>query len=184
MKILDNLSFTLGREDKVAFVGSNEQAITMLFKILTGEEEPDSGYYKWGVTTTQAYFPKDNTAEFDCDLTIADWLTQYSEIKDVTYVRGFLGMMISGANVLVLDEPTNHLDMESITALNNGLIKFPGVLLFTCHDHQFVQTTANRIMEILPNGALIDKMTTYDEYLASDEMARKRHVYTMTEEDN
>ena len=209
VKILDNLSFTLGREDKVAFVGSNEQAITMLFKILTGEEEPDSGYYKWGVTTTQAYFPKDNTAEFDCDLTIADWLTQYSEIKDVTYVRGFLGrmlfagedgvkrvrvvsggekvrcllskMMISGANVLVLDEPTNHLDMESITALNNGLIKFPGVLLFTCHDHQFVQTTANRIMEILPNGALIDKMTTYDEYLASDEMARKRHVYTMTE---
>lgn len=183
----------------------------MLFKILTGEEEPDSGYYKWGVTTTQAYFPKDNTAEFDCDLTIADWLTQYSEIKDVTYVRGFLGrmlfagedgvkrvrvlsggesalpalkMMISGANVLVLDEPTNHLDMESITALNNGLIKFPGVLLFTCHDHQFVQTTANRIMEILLNGALIDKMTTYDEYLASDEMARKRHVYTMTEEDN
>ena len=212
VKILDNLSFTLGREDKVAFVGSNEQAITMLFKILTGEEEPDSGYYKRGVTTTQAYFPKDNTAEFDCDLTIADWLTQYSEIKDVTYVRGFLGrmlfagedgvkrvrvlsggekvrcllskMMISGANVLVLDEPTNHLDMESITALNNGLIKFPGVLLFTCHDHQFVQTTANRIMEILPNGALIDKMTTYDEYLASDEMARKRHVYTMTEEDN
>ena len=212
VKILDNLSFTLGREDKVAFVGSNEPAITMLFKILTGEEEPDSGYYKWGVTTTQAYFPKDNTAEFDCDLTIADWLTQYSEIKDVTYVRGFLGrmlfagedgvkrvrvlsggekvrcllskMMISGANVLVLDEPTNHLDMESITALNNGLIKFPGVLLFTCHDHQFVQTTANRIMEILPNGALIDKMTTYDEYLASDEMARKRHVYTMTEEDN
>ena len=211
VKILDNLSFTLGREDKVAFVGSNEQAITMLFKILTGEEEPDSGYYKWGVTTTQAYFPKDNTAEFDCDLTIADWLTQYSEIKDVTYVRGFLGrmlfagedgvkrvrvlsggekvrcllskMMISGANVLVLDEPTNHLDMESITALNNGLIKFPGVLLFTCHDHQFVQTTANRIMEILPNGALIDKMTTYDEYLASDEMARKRQVYNAYGED-
>ena len=212
VKLLDNVSFTLGRTDKVAFIGESEQAITMLFKILTGEEEPDSGYYKWGVTTTQAYFPKDNTAEFDCDLTIADWLTQYSEIKDVTYVRGFLGrmlfagedgvkrvrvlsggekvrcllskMMISGANVLVLDEPTNHLDMESITALNNGLIKFPGVLLFTCHDHQFVQTTANRIMEILPNGALIDKMTTYDEYLASDEMARKRHVYTMTEEDN
>ena len=212
VKLLNNVSFTLGRTDKVAFIGESEQAITMLFKILTGEEEPDSGYYKWGVTTTQAYFPKDNTAEFDCDLTIADWLTQYSEIKDVTYVRGFLGrmlfagedgvkrvrvlsggekvrcllskMMISGANVLVLDEPTNHLDMESITALNNGLIKFPGVLLFTCHDHQFVQTTANRIMEILPNGALIDKMTTYDEYLASDEMARKRHVYTMTEEDN
>ena len=184
----------------------------MLFKILMGEEEPDEGTYKWGVTTTQAYFPKDNTKEFDSDLTIADWLTQYSEIKDVTYVRGFLGrmlfagedgvkrvrvlsggekvrcllskMMISGANIMVLDEPTNHLDMESITALNNGLIKFPGVLLFTCHDHQFVQTTANRIMEILPNGELIDKITTYDEYLASDVMARKRHVYNMTEEDN
>ena len=212
VKVLDNISFTLGHDDKVAFVGANEQAITTLFKILVGEMEPDEGNYKWGVTTSQAYFPKDNTAEFDNDLTITDWLTQYSEIKDATYVRGFLGrmlfpgedgikrvrvlsggekvrcllskMMISGANILILDEPTNHLDMESITALNNGLIKFPGVLLFTCHDHQFVQTTANRIMEILPNGALIDKMTTYDEYLASDEMARKRHVYTMTEEDN
>ena len=212
MKILDNLTFTLGREDKVAFVGSNEQAVTMLFRILMGEEEPDEGTYKWGVTTSQAYFPKDNTREFDSDLTIADWLTQYSENKDVTYVRGFLGrmlfagedgvkrvrvlsggekvrcllskMMISGANILILDEPTNHLDMESITALNNGLIKFPGVLLFASHDHQFVETTANRIMEIMPNGALIDKITTYDEYLASDEMARKRQVYTMTEEDN
>ena len=212
VKVLDNISFTLGHDDKVAFVGANEQAITTLFKILVGEMEPDEGNYKWGVTTSQAYFPKDNSKEFDNDDTIVDWLTQYSPVKDVTYVRGFLGrmlfagedgvkrvrvlsggekvrcllskMMISGANVLVLDEPTNHLDMESITALNNGLIKFPGVLLFTCHDHQFVQTTANRIMEILPNGALIDKMTTYDEYLASDEMARKRHVYTMTEEDN
>ncbi len=212
VKILDNLTFTLGREDKVAFVGGNEQATTMFFKIIMGEEEPDSGYYKWGVTTSQAYFPKDNTADFDSDLNITEWLTQYSEIKDVTYVRGFLGrmlfpgedgvkkvkvlsggekvrcmlskMMISGSNILVLDEPTNHLDMESITALNNGLIKFPGVILFTCHDHQFVETTANRIMEILPNGQLIDKITTYDEYLASDEMARKRHVYNMTEEDN
>ena len=212
VKLLDNLTFTLGRQDKVAFVGGNEQAITMLFKILMGEEKADAGTYKWGVTTSQAYFPKDNTAEFDCDLTIAEWLTQYSEIKDVTYVRGFLGrmlfagedgvkkvrvlsggekvrcllskMMISGANILLLDEPTNHLDMESITALNNGLIKFPGVALFTCHDHQFVETTANRIMEITPAGTLIDKITTYDEYLASDEMARKRQVYTMTEEDN
>ncbi len=212
VKVLDNLTFTLGREDKVAFVGGNELAKTTFFKILTGEMEPDTGSYKWGVTTTQAYFPKDNTKEFDNDLVIADWLTQYSEIKDVTYVRGFLGrmlfagedgvkkvkvlsggekvrcllskMMISGANVLILDEPTNHLDMESITALNNGLIKFHGVLLFSSHDHQFVQTTANRIMEILPNGTLIDKITTYDEYLASDEMARKRQVYTMQEVDN
>ena len=205
VKVLDNISFTLGREDKVAFVGANEQAITTFFKIITGEMEPDEGNYKWGITTTQAYFPKDNTQEFDNDLTITDWLTQYSEIKDATYVRGFLGrmlfpgedgvkrvrvlsggekvrcllskMMISGANILILDEPTNHLDMESITALNNGLIKFPGVILFTSHDHQFVQTTANRIMEILPNGTMIDKITTYDEYLASDEMAKKRHVF-------
>ena len=211
VKVLDNISFTLGREDKVAFVGANEQAITTFFKILTGEMEPDEGNYKWGITTTQAYFPKDSNAEFDSDLTITEWLTQYSEIKDATYVRGFLGrmlfpgedgvkrvrvlsggekvrcllskMMISGANVLILDEPTNHLDMESITALNNGLIKFPGVILFACHDHQFVQTTANRIMEILPNGTLVDKITTYDEYLASDEMAKKRHVYKVSEED-
>ena len=211
VKVLDNISFTLGREDKVAFVGANEQAITTFFKIITGEMEPDEGNYKWGITTTQAYFPKDNTKEFDNDLTITDWLTQYSEIKDATYVRGFLGrmlfpgedgvkrvrvlsggekvrcllskMMISGANILILDEPTNHLDMESITALNNGLIKFPGVILFTSHDHQFVQTTANRIMEILPNGTMIDKITTYDEYLASDEMAKKRHVFEINEED-
>ncbi len=215
VKVIDNISFTLRREDKVAFVGGNEQAATMFFKIITGEEEPDEGYYKWGVTTTQAYFPKDNTKEFTSDLNIAEWLTQYSENKDVTYVRGFLGrmlfagedgvkkvsvlsggervrcmlskMMISGANVLILDEPTNHLDMESITALNNGLIKFPGVELFTCHDHQFVQTTANRIMEFTHDGQLIDKITTYDEYLAADEAARKRQVYTLTEseaEDN
>ena len=211
VKVLDNISFTLGHDDKVAFVGANEQAITTFFKILMGEMEPDEGNYKWGVTTTQAYFPKDSTQEFDNDLTITDWLTQYSEIKDATYVRGFLGrmlfpgedgvkrvrvlsggekvrcllskMMISGATILLLDEPTNHLDMESITALNNGLIKFPGVILFTSHDHQFVQTTANRIMEILPNGTLIDKITTYDEYLASDEMAKKRHVYEVNEED-
>lgn len=211
-KILDDLTFTLNREDKVAFVGGNELAKTVLFQILTGEMEPDEGTYKWGVTTTQAYFPKDSGKEFDNEYTITEWLTQYSEIKDVTYVRGFLGrmlfggddgvkkvkvlsggekvrcllskMMISGSNVLILDEPTNHLDMESITALNNGLIKFPGVILFTSRDHQIVETTANRIMEIVPGGKLIDKITTYDEYLASDEMARKRHVYTVTEEDN
>ena len=211
VKVLDNISFTLGHDDKVAFVGANEQAITTFFRILIGELEPDEGNYKWGVTTSQAYFPKDNTQEFDNDLTITDWLTQYSEIKDATYVRGFLGrmlfpgedgikkvrvlsggekvrcllskMMISGANILLLDEPTNHLDMESITALNNGLIKFPGVILFASHDHQFVQTTANRIMEILPDGRLIDKITTYDEYLACDEMAKKRHVFQVNEED-
>ena len=209
-KVLDDISFTLGREDKVAFVGSCELAKTTLFQILAGEMEPDEGTYKWGVTTSQSYFPKDNTSEFDNDMTIADWLTGYSPVKDATYVRGFLGrmlfagedgvkkvrilsggekvrcllskMMISGANCLILDEPTNHLDMESITALNNGLIKFPGVALFACHDHQFVQTTANRIMEILPDGSLIDKITTYDEYLESDEMARKRTVYTADRE--
>ncbi len=211
-KVLDNVSFILGHDDKVAFVGSNELAKTTLFQILMGELEPDEGTYKWGVTTSQAYFPKDSTEEFDNDYTIVDWLTGYSAIKDVTYVRGFLGrmlfagedgvkkvkvlsggekvrcllskMMISGANCLILDEPTNHLDMESITALNNGLIKFPGVALFSCHDHQFVQTTANRIMEILPDGSLIDKITTYDEYLESDEMARKRTVYTANKEDD
>ncbi|MGO5051302.1 ABC-F family ATP-binding cassette domain-containing protein [Lachnospiraceae bacterium LCP25S3_G4] len=211
-KILDNLEFTLNREDKVAFVGGNEFAKTILFKILTGEMQPDEGTFKWGVTTSQAYFPKDSTKEFDNDYTIVDWLTQYSEIKDATYVRGFLGrmlfagedgvkkvkvlsggekvrcllskMMISGSNVLLLDEPTDHLDMESITALNNGLIKFPGVLLFSSRDHQIVQTTANRIMEIVPGGKLIDKITTYDEYLESDEMARKRQTYSMIEADN
>ncbi len=210
-KILDNISFTIGREDKVAFVGPNTLATTMLFKILAGEEEPDGGTYKWGVTTSQGYFPKDNTQEFDNDLTIVDWLTQFSEEKDATYVRGFLGrmlfagddgvkkvkvlsggekvrcllskLMIMGTNVLVLDEPTNHLDMESITALNNALIKFPGVVLFSSQDHQFIQTTANRIMEITATG-LIDKMTTYDEYLENDELARKRQVMNVEASDN
>lgn len=211
-KVLDDVSFVMGHEDKIAFVGGQELAKTTLFQILMGEIEPDEGSFKWGVTTSQAYFPKDNTREFDNDLTITDWLTGYSPVKDVTYVRGFLGrmlfagedgvkkvkvlsggekvrcllskMMISGANCLVFDEPTNHLDMESITALNNGLIKFPGVALFSCHDHQFVQTTANRIIEILPNGQIIDKITTYDEYLESDEMARKRTVFTAQKEED
>ena len=183
----------------------------MLFQIMAGEMEPDEGSYKWGLTTTQSYFPKDNSAEFDNEDTIVEWLTQYSEEKDATYVRGFLGrmlfagedgvkkvkvlsggekvrcmlskLMISGANVLMLDEPTDHLDMEAITALNNGLMKFPGVLIFSSRDHQIVETTANRIMEIV-NGQLIDKITTYDEYLASDEMARKRQVFEMTEKDD
>ena len=211
VKVLDNISFTIGHDDKVAFVGPNTIATTTLFKILAGEEEPDEGSYKWGVTTSQGYFPKDNTKEFDNDLIIADWLAQYSDDKDTTYVRGFLGrmlfagedgvkkvkvlsggekvrcllskLMIMGSNVLILDEPTNHLDMESITALNNGLIKFPGVVLFSSQDHQFVQTTANRIME-LTNTGLIDKQTTYDEYLASDELARKRQVMNMMSEED
>ena len=209
VKMLDNISFILGHDDKVAFVGPNVNATTTLFKILAGEMEPDEGTYKWGVTTSQAYFPKDNTKEFASDDTIVDWMMPYSPEKDVTYVRGFLGrmlfsgddglkkvnvlsggervrcmlsrMMMSGANTMILDEPTNHLDMESITALNNGMIKYPGVLLFTSQDHQFVQTTANRIMEITPGG-LIDKQCTYDEYLENDELARKRQIMNMDEQ--
>ena len=224
VKVLDHISFTLNRTDKVALVGPNERAKTTLFRILSGELEPDEGSYKWGLTTTQSYFPKDNTKAFSGDETITEWLTQYSEIKDATYVRGFLGrmlfpgedgvkqvkvlsggekvrvmisklmisganvllmiskLMISGANVLLMDEPTDHLDMESITALNNGMIKFPGVIIFSSRDHQIVETTANRIMEII-NGRLVDKITTYDAYLESDEMARKRFTYTVSESD-
>ncbi|MBQ0058893.1 MAG: ATP-binding cassette domain-containing protein [Lachnospiraceae bacterium] len=209
--ILKDVSFMINRTDKVAFVGGNERAKTVFFQIINGEMEPDEGYYKWGITTSQSYFPKDPGKEFDNDITIAEWLTQYSEIKDATYVRGFLGrmlfagedgvkrlrvlsggekvrcllskLMISNANVLILDEPTNHLDMESITALNNGLLKFPGVLLFTTRDHQIVQSTANRIIEFMPDGTIIDKMGTYDEYLAADMSAGKRMIYTTNEDD-
>ena len=193
VKVLDNISFTLRHDDKVAFVGSNELAKTTLFQILMGEMEPDSGSFKWGVTTSQAYFPKDNSAEFDSDLVIYDWLQQYSPVKDITYVRGFLGrmlfagddgakkvrvlsggekvrcmlskMMISGANVLVFDEPTNHLDMESITSVNEGMKKFTGNILFTSHDHELTQTVANRIIDIKEDGNVIDREITYNEYL-------------------
>ena len=211
VKVLDNISFTVNRDDKIGFVGSNELANTTLFQILAGEMEPDSGEYKWGVTTSQSYFPKDNTKIFDTDSSIVDWLTGYSEIKDATYVRGFLGrmlfageegvkkmrvlsggekvrvllsrMMIENSNVLIMDEPTDHLDMESITALNKGMTKFSGVILFSSRDHQIVQTTANRIIEFMPNGTIIDKITTYDEYLENDEMARKRAVFSTTEDE-
>ena len=210
VKVLDDISFIINREDKVAFVGSNTIATTTLFQILAGELEPDEGSYKWGVTTSQSYFPKDNTELFSGDETIVDWLMPFSLEKDPTYVRGFLGrmlfpgedgvkkvnvlsggervrvmlskMMILASNVLIIDEPTAHLDMESITALNNGLIKFPGVILFTSQDHQFIQTIANRIMEITPGG-LIDKISTYDEYLENDEMARKRQILSVQAEE-
>ena len=202
-KVLDNVSFTVGHDDKIAFVGSYGIAATTLFQILAGEMEPDEGDYKWGITTSNSYFPKDNTPYFASNDTIVDWLMPFSPEKDATYVRGFLGrmlfkgedglkkvnvlsggekvrvmlskMMMLGSNVLLLDEPTNHLDMESITSVNNGLIKFPGVVLFTSQDHQFIQTIANRIIEFTPNG-MIDKVTTYDEYLDNDEMARKRQA--------
>ncbi len=211
VKVLDDISFIINREDKVAFVGSNTIASTALFQILAGEMEPDEGSYKWGVTTSFSYFPKDNTELFSGNETIVDWLMPFSPEKDPTYVRGFLGrmlfpgedgikkvnvlsggervrvmlskMMILASNILIMDEPTPHLDMESITALNNGLIKFPGVVLFTSQDHQFIQTIANRIMELTPGG-LIDKITTYDEYLDSDEMARKRQLLSVQTEEH
>ncbi|MBR4725103.1 MAG: ATP-binding cassette domain-containing protein [Lachnospiraceae bacterium] len=211
VKVLDNISFVVGHDDKIAFVGANTLANTTLFKILTEEIEPDEGSFKWGVTTEQSYFPKDNTEEFKGSETIVDHLMPFSPVDDQQYVRGFLGrmlftgedgvkkvnvlsggervrvmlskMMILGSNVLIMDEPTNHLDMESITALNNALIKFPGVVLFTALDHQFIQTTANRIMEILPDGTLIDKISTYDDYLENDEMARRRTVLAVNEEE-
>ena len=197
-KVLDNVSFTLKKGDKVAFTGPNSAGKTALFKILMGEMEPDEGSFKWGVTTTQAYLPNDNTEYFEgCDLTLTDWLRQYSKDPDESFVRGFLGrmlfsgeeslkkasvisggervrcmlskMMLSGANVLLMDEPTNHLDLESITALNDGLIAFKGTLLFVSHDHEFVQTIADRIIELTPGG-VFDKFTTYDDFLADEEV--------------
>ncbi len=200
-KVLDNVSFTVNKGDKIAFVGRSEIANTTLFKILSGEMEPDAGSYKWGVTTSQAYFPRDNSAYFEnSELNLVEWLRQFSpEDESESFLRGFLGrmlfsgeevlkkasvlsggekvrcmlskMMLSGANVLLFDDPTNHLDLESITALNNGLISFKGTMLFTSHDHQFVQTIANRVIEITPNGT-VDKQTTFDEYLENSELQK------------
>lgn len=202
VKVLDNISFIMNKDDKIALVGKNELAVTTLFKILAGEMEPDSGSFKWGITTSQAYFPKDNSEFFEgCDLTLVDWLRQFSPKDDSeSFLRGFLGrmlfsgeevlkkasvlsggekvrcmlskMMLSGSNVLLLDEPTNHLDLESITALNNGMINFKGSMIFSSHDHQFVETVANRIMEITPAG-LVDKQMTYDEYLENQELQKQ-----------
>ena len=203
-QILKDVSFLVNKGDKIAFVGPDGLAKTTLFKILMGEMEADSGEYKWGITTTQAYLPKDNSSYFDnVDLSLVDWLRQYSEDQDETFVRGFLGrmlfsgeeslkeakvlsggekvrcmlskMMLSGSNVLLLDEPTNHLDLESITALNNGLISFPGTMLFVSHDHQFIETIANRIIEITPNG-LIDRTMSYDEYLENDDVKKQLDI--------
>lgn len=193
VKVLNNVSFRVNKGDKIAFVGSNEIANTTLFKILMEEMEPDEGTFKWGVSTTQSYFPQDNSAYFNnCDDSILKWLEQYSKDTTETYLRGFLGkmlfsgddvqkpvnvlsggekvrcmlsrMMMFGSNVLVVDQPTNHLDLESITAVNNGLTDFKGVILFASHDHQFVQTIANRIIEITEDG-IIDRISTYDDYL-------------------
>lgn len=203
--VVDNVSFVMNKDDKIAFVGKNEMAITTLFKILMGEIEADCGTYKWGTTTSQAYFPKDNSKYFENgELNLIDWLRQYSpNDQSESFLRGFLGrmlfsgeevlkkctvlsggekvrcmlskMMLSGSNVLLMDEPTNHLDLQSITALNNGMMNFKGSMLFTSHDHQFVQTIANRIIEITPNG-LIDKQMSYDEYLESEALKKQREA--------
>ncbi|MFM9326717.1 ABC-F family ATP-binding cassette domain-containing protein [Paenibacillus mesotrionivorans] len=202
-KVLDNISFTVNKGDKIAFVGPHGLSKTTLFQIITGELEADAGSFSWGVTTSQAYFPKDNSEYFDgCDLTLVDWLRQYSKEQDEGFIRGFLGrmlfsgeeavkkanvlsggekvrcmlsrMMLQSANVLILDEPTNHLDLESITALNNGLVDFDGTMLFVSHDHQFIQTIANRIIEITPNGMIDKMMTTFDEYLENDDVKSQR----------
>lgn len=201
VKVLDNVSFMVNKGDKIAFVGYNELAKTTLFQILMGELEADSGDYKWGITTSQSYFPKDNTKYFEnVDLSLVDWLRQFSEEKSESFIRGFLGrmlfsgeealknakvlsggekvrcmlskMMLSNANVIILDEPTNHLDLESITAVNNSLINFDGTILFTSHDHQFVQTIANRIIEITPKG-IVDRQMAYDEYLENEDVQKQ-----------
>ncbi len=202
--MLDNISFVVRPGEKVVFVGDDELARTTLFQILMGELEPDEGDFKWGVTTTQAYMPSDNSAYFDgVELTLVDWLRQYSNDKYESTIRGWLGrllfsgeealkkasvlsggekgrcmlakLMLSGANVLIMDEPTNHLDLEAITALNEGMIEFKGVMLFTSHDHQVMQTVANRVIELLP-GAIIDRHESFDEYIVNPEVQRQREI--------
>jgi len=201
--LLENLSFAVNKDDKIAFVGRNMQSISTLFDILMGEDKADSGTFAWGVTITKSYFPKDPNEFFDVDLNLVDWLRQYSDEKDESFIRGFLGrmlfsgeeslkkagvlsggekvrcmlsrMMLSGSNVLLMDDPTNHLDLESITALNNGLIEFPGNVLFYSHDHQFIQTVANRVIEIGPRG-MIDKLMTYDEFIKDDYVKAQREA--------
>jgi len=200
--LLNNISLKIDKGDKIAFVGPNDRAKDTLFRILTEELKPESGKFEWGVTTSQAYFPKDNARYFEVKLNLIDWLRQYSKNKDETYIRGFLGrmlfsgeeslkmanvlsggervrcmlakMMLTGANVLIMNEPTNHLDLEAISALNNSLIDFPGTILFVSHDHQFIQTIANRIIEIIPSG-IVDKRMTFDEYLNNEEI-KKMHL--------
>ena len=212
VKLLDHVSFIVGKNDKIAFVGENELAQTTMFKILMGELEPDEGSVKWGQTVTTSYLPKDNSEYFDGHTeSLVDWIRQYSAKKDDVYLRGFLGrmlfsgddvfkpvnvlsggekvrcmlsrMMLSGANVVLLDQPTNHLDMESIQAVNKGLMAFPGNVLLASHDHEMLQTTCNRVIEFQPDGTILDRPGTYDEYLENDEMARKRQVYSMSSDD-
>lgn len=201
VKVLDNFSLTVNKKDKIAFVGQNNLVKTVFFQLVTGELKADSGTFKWGETITTSYFPKDNSTYFESSLNIIDWLRQYSDEKEEGFVRGFLGrmlfsgdeslkkvnvlsggervrcmlsrMMLSNSNVLILDEPTNHLDLESITSLNNGLINFPEVVLFSSHDHQFIDTVANRIVEITPSG-VIDRQMTFDEYINNDDVKRMR----------
>ena len=202
VKVLDHVSFTVGRNDKIAFVGDNEIAVTTLFKILMGEEEPDEGFIKWGSTASVSYFPQDNSAFFNgCKLSILDWIRQYSKDETETYLRGFLGrmlfsgddifknvdvlsggekvrcmfsrMMLFQSNVLILDRPTNHLDLESITAVNNGLSDFKGNILMSSHDHEFIQTVCNRVIELTPNG-IIDKIMDFDDYLTDEKVQATR----------
>jgi ATPase subunit of ABC transporter with duplicated ATPase domains len=201
VKVLNNISLTVNRGDKIVFIGQGGVAKTTLFQILAKEVEPDEGTITWGVTITSSYFPKENSAHFESNLSVLDWLSQYTKCTDSSYIRGFLGrmlfsgdeslkdvkvlsggervrcmlskMMLSGANVLILDEPTNHLDLESITALNTGLTEFPEVVLFTSHDHQFVNTIANRVVEITPFG-IIDRIMSFDDYMADTDVQKLR----------